>query len=103
MDARVKPAHDEWMEKNMTPEQIKLVQQSFAKVGPISEQAALSLYNRLFDICCDAIARGARSAVEIGAKLKAGTNCGSCIPEMKRLIAQAAQNSVPQQLLAAAN
>ena len=37
---------------------------------------------------CDAIAAGARSAAEIGAKLKAGTNCGSCIPELKRLIAQ---------------
>ena len=30
---------------------------------------------------------GARTAAEIGAKLKAGTNCGSCIPELKRLIA----------------
>jgi assimilatory nitrate reductase catalytic subunit len=38
---------------------------------------------------CDAIANGARSAAAIGARLKAGTNCGSCIPEMKRLIAQA--------------
>ena len=38
---------------------------------------------------CDAIAAGARTAAEIGAKLKAGTNCGSCIPELKRLIAQA--------------
>ena len=37
---------------------------------------------------CDAIAAGARSAAEIGARLKAGTNCGSCIPELKRLIAQ---------------
>src|SRR5713226_4576351 len=36
-----------------------------------------------------AIAAGARTAAEIGAQLKAGTNCGSCIPEMKRLIAQA--------------
>ena len=35
-----------------------------------------------------AVAGGARSAAEIGAQLKAGTNCGSCIPEMKRLIAQ---------------
>ena len=52
---------------------------------------------------CDAIAAGARSAAEIGAKLKAGTNCGSCIPEMKRLIAQTAQNAVPQQLAAVAN
>ena len=38
---------------------------------------------------CDAIAAGAGTAAEIGVKLKAGTNCGSCIPEMKRLIAQA--------------
>jgi assimilatory nitrate reductase catalytic subunit len=37
---------------------------------------------------CDAIAAGAKSPAEIGARLKAGTNCGSCIPEMKRLIAQ---------------
>jgi assimilatory nitrate reductase catalytic subunit len=36
-----------------------------------------------------AIAAGARTAAEIGVQLKAGTNCGSCIPEMKRLIAQA--------------
>jgi assimilatory nitrate reductase catalytic subunit len=38
---------------------------------------------------CDAIAGGARSAAEIGVRSKAGTNCGSCIPELKRLIAQA--------------
>jgi assimilatory nitrate reductase catalytic subunit len=38
---------------------------------------------------CDTIAAGAASAAEIGARLKAGTNCGSCIPELKRLIAQA--------------
>jgi assimilatory nitrate reductase catalytic subunit len=50
---------------------------------------------------CDAIAAGARSAAEIGAKLKAGTNCGSCIPELKRLIAQTDTNSVPRPLAAA--
>jgi assimilatory nitrate reductase catalytic subunit len=38
---------------------------------------------------CDAIADGARSASEIGERVKAGTNCGSCIPELKRLVAQA--------------
>jgi assimilatory nitrate reductase catalytic subunit len=46
----------------------------------------------------DAIASGAHSAVEIGARLKAGTNCGSCIPELKRLIAE---NAVTQPKLAA--
>ena len=47
---------------------------------------------------CDAIAAGARTASEIGVQLKAGTNCGSCIPEMKRLIAQAgaAESEQPQ-------
>ena len=50
---------------------------------------------------CDAIATGAHSAAEIGARLKAGTNCGSCIPEMRRLIAQAAPHAVPQQAAAA--
>jgi assimilatory nitrate reductase catalytic subunit len=38
---------------------------------------------------CDTIAAGANSAAAIGAQLKAGTNCGSCIAELKRLIAQA--------------
>jgi assimilatory nitrate reductase catalytic subunit len=41
------------------------------------------------DTICNAIGAGARSAAEIGLQLKAGTNCGSCIPELKRLIAQA--------------
>ncbi|ABD06464.1 Globin [Rhodopseudomonas palustris HaA2] len=34
----------------MTPAQIALVQQSFAKVAPISEQAASLFYGRLFEI-----------------------------------------------------
>ena len=34
----------------MTPEQITLVQRSFAKVAPISEQAAVLFYNRLFEV-----------------------------------------------------
>ena len=34
----------------MTPDQIKLVQESFAKVAPISETAAVLFYGRLFEI-----------------------------------------------------
>ena len=34
----------------MTPDQIELVQQSFAKVAPISEQAAVLFYDRLFEV-----------------------------------------------------
>jgi assimilatory nitrate reductase catalytic subunit len=37
---------------------------------------------------CNAITAGTRTVTEIGAQLRAGTNCGSCIPELKRLIAQ---------------
>ncbi|SHG68667.1 nitrate reductase [Bradyrhizobium erythrophlei] len=51
---------------------------------------------------CDAIAAGARSAGEIGARLKAGTNCGSCIPEMKRLIGQTNVAGAEQRQLARA-
>jgi hemoglobin-like flavoprotein len=34
----------------MTPDQVTLVQQSFAKVAPISEQAAVIFYDRLFEV-----------------------------------------------------
>jgi nitric oxide dioxygenase len=34
----------------MTPEQVTLVQQSFSKVAPISEQAAVLFYDRLFEV-----------------------------------------------------
>jgi len=52
---------------------------------------------------CDAIANGAHTAADIGTKLKAGINCGSCIPELKRLIAQTATDAPLQPLSAAAN
>ena len=51
---------------------------------------------------CDAITAGARSAAEIGLKLKAGTNCGSCIPELKHLITQSeAADPKPRKLASA--
>ena len=34
----------------MTPDQVKLVQESFAKVVPISEAAAVLFYDRLFEV-----------------------------------------------------
>jgi hemoglobin-like flavoprotein len=34
----------------VTPEQVKLVQDSFAKVAPISETAAVLFYDRLFEV-----------------------------------------------------
>ena len=126
----------------MNSTQVRLVQESFTKVVPISEQAAVLFYDRLFEIApvvkamfpadmllsgksmdglanagpivcacfgvgrttiSDAIAAGARSVAEIGVTLKAGTNCGSCIPEMKRLIAQTGTGDPEQRKLVAAN
>ncbi len=34
----------------MTPDQVKLVQQSFSKVAPIADQAATVFYDRLFEV-----------------------------------------------------
>ncbi len=45
-----------------------------------------------------AIVEGAGTAAAIGEKVKAGTNCGSCIPELKRILADAAQGSVERVL-----
>jgi nitric oxide dioxygenase len=36
--------------EKMTPDQVKLVQESFAKVAPISETAAVLFYDRLFAV-----------------------------------------------------
>ena len=54
---------------------------------------------------CNAVAAGARSAAALGGQLKAGTNCGSCIPEMKRLIVEmgAVSGADEQRRLALAN
>ena len=38
----------------MTPAQVELIQDSFAKVAPISEQAAALFYGRLFEIAPEA-------------------------------------------------
>jgi hemoglobin-like flavoprotein len=37
-------------EKDMTPDQVKLVQQSFSQVAPIADQAAILFYDRLFEV-----------------------------------------------------
>jgi hemoglobin-like flavoprotein len=37
-------------EKDMTPDQVKLVQQSFSRVAPIADQAATVFYDRLFEV-----------------------------------------------------
>ena len=43
-----------------------------------------------------AVVKGADSAAAVGKAIKAGTNCGSCIPELKRIIAETAAHSRAQ-------
>ncbi len=35
----------------------------------------------------DAVRQGCHSVQQLGSKLKCGTNCGSCVPELKTFIA----------------
>jgi assimilatory nitrate reductase catalytic subunit len=73
--------------------------QGLASTGPV----VCACFGVGRNTICDAIAAGARSAAEIGLRLKAGTNCGSCIPELKRLIAQAGTAGQERDKLVAAS
>jgi hemoglobin-like flavoprotein len=55
----------------MTPEQIKLVQDTFAKVGPISGKAAELFYGRLFEIAPQVRAKFPNDMTEQRKKLMA--------------------------------
>jgi len=39
----------------------------------------------------EAIQSGCTTTAEIGARLKAGTNCGSCLPEIKAILAESSR------------
>lgn len=47
----------------------------------------MRLFRRRRNTLREAIAKSASSVEALGIRLKAGTNCGSCIPEMRRLLA----------------
>jgi assimilatory nitrate reductase catalytic subunit len=47
-----------------------------------------------------AIAEGCRTSAALGEKLRCGTNCGSCVPELNRLIRE---NPVTKPLIARAS
>lgn len=89
----------------MTPKAVELVQGSWKKVLPIADTAAAIFYTKLFELdpaatdravcaCFKVTESAIRSAVAGGATLarlqkdlKCGTNCGSCFPELQRLLA----------------
>ncbi|SHJ79991.1 nitric oxide dioxygenase [Bradyrhizobium lablabi] len=77
----------------MTPDQVKLVQQSFAKVVPISDQAAVIFYDRLFEIAPAvkpmftgdmAVQRG-KLMTMLGAVVKGLSNIESILPAASAL------------------
>jgi len=55
----------------LTPQQIELIQQSFAKVVPISEKAAAMFYGRLFEIAPETKVLFRSDMAEQGRKLMA--------------------------------
>ena len=55
----------------MTPDQVKLVQESFAKVAPIADQAATIFYDRLFEVAPQVKAMFATDMTEQRKKLMA--------------------------------
>ena len=56
-------------EPEMTPDQVNLVQQSFAKVVPISDAAAVLFYDRLFEIAPQVKAMFPSSIIAISASM----------------------------------
>ncbi|MET0378354.1 MAG: molybdopterin dinucleotide binding domain-containing protein, partial [Spongiibacteraceae bacterium] len=48
---------------------------------------------------CATIAAGAGTAEQLGEKLRCGTNCGSCVPELNRLIRAAKTVAVPEEII----
>ncbi len=65
---------------------------------PLAQIAAISLFKTEPVVCAcfgvgagrirNAVASGAATVAEVGHVTRAGTNCGSCLPELKRIIAQ---------------
>jgi assimilatory nitrate reductase catalytic subunit len=63
-----------------------------ANIGPI----VCACFGVGRNTICDALKSGtAHSYLDLGAQLKAGTNCGSCIPELRRLVAEFASAEEP--------
>jgi nitric oxide dioxygenase len=58
-------------ERRMTPQDIKLIQDSFAKVAPIADQAAALFYGRLFEIAPEVRSLFKADISEQGKKLMA--------------------------------
>lgn len=78
----------------MTPEKITLVQQSFKQVAPISDQAAVIFYEKLFELdpkikplfsSADMKVQGSKLMSMLGAAVSGLTNLENLLPTIKSL------------------
>jgi assimilatory nitrate reductase catalytic subunit len=86
-----------WLSGLFVQEKLEEVDRVGLLVGqPVNPQAdtgpvVCSCFGVGRNVILDAIRKqGLSSAQQVGSCLKAGTNCGSCVPEIKSLIALAA-------------
>jgi assimilatory nitrate reductase catalytic subunit len=80
-----------WQQDRLEPSARRLVLSGRTHAGAADEGpnvcACFGVPKARIEAC---IAAGARDPAAVGAALRAGTNCGSCVPEIKRLIGLAA-------------
>jgi nitric oxide dioxygenase len=77
----------------MTPEQLQLIRNSFAKVAPIKDQAAALFYGRLFELDPslrplfkgDMAAQGAKLMVALGAVVASLDRLARILPAIRQL------------------
>jgi nitric oxide dioxygenase len=77
----------------MTPSQVKLIQDSFAEVAPIAEQAAALFYGRLFEIApqvrplfkSDMTEQGRKLMATLGVAVNSLENFGELKPVLESL------------------
>lgn len=90
-DARL-PERD-WLtglfDKRLTDTERTALLRGAAAGAPSGGRKVCVCFNVGVDTLTEAIAAGCDSVEALGAKLKAGTNCGSCIPELRALLAAA--------------
>ena len=85
----------------MTPDQVKAIQESFAKVAPISEQAAALFYGRLFEIAPavkplfrgDMKEQGRKLMATLGVVVNGLSNLESILPAASALASRKSRSS----------
>jgi assimilatory nitrate reductase catalytic subunit len=87
----------EWLARLCAQPELSTLERARLLVGKPADPAAdagptvCSCFNVGRNVILQAIDSGCRDAQQLGARVKAGTNCGSCVPELRRLLASAAQ------------